>query len=73
MSSPRPSDEAERAPLDRLEEDLPTTPADVARLSELRQRRRPVPLERMNELAAPDWMPRPPRRTFGEGWEPFEL
>jgi hypothetical protein len=73
MSSPPPSDRAPGVPLDRLEADLPTTPEDVTRLRELRQRRRPVPLERMNDLAPPDWVPRPPRRSFGAGWEPFEL
>lgn len=71
MSSKRPSDPPGGS-LHRLEEDLPTSAADVAALRAARRRQPPNPLEHPERLAAPEWAPRRPRRT-AEGWEPFEL
>lgn len=71
MSSKRSS---EGLGLDRIEEDVPTTPDDAAALRRARERvGRGFTLERMNELQVPDWLPHPPRRRTSEGWEPFEL
>jgi len=60
--------------LDRIEEDIPTTPEDVAALRRARERVGwRFSLERMNELQSPSWWTYPPRRRTSEGWEPFEL
>ena len=74
MSSKRLSDiRSAIALLDRLTEDLPTTPEDVAALRRVRDRRPGGSLEDMSRLAPPSWLPRAPRRRTAEGWEPFEL
>lgn len=64
----------DRLVLDRIAEDIPTTPADVEALRRARERsRRGFTLEQVHLLEPPDWLPVPPcRRTF-EGCEPFEL
>ena len=74
VSSKRPS-ENRREPtvLDRLAEDLPTTSRDIQALRRARGRNPEAPLERLDLLTAPDWVPRPTDRTTAEGWEPFEL
>lgn len=64
-------------PLDNLEQDLPTTAEDVEALRRIRKERRQVPMalteELLRFLSPPDWLPRPPRRTFEGCDEPFEL
>lgn len=71
MSSKRPS---EGSDLDRLEEDVPTTPEDVAALRSARERvRGRFTLEHMDLLRPSDRLPYRPRRRTSEGWEPFEL
>ncbi len=64
-------------PLDRLELDLPTTAEDVEALRRIREERRQVPMalteELLRFLSPPDWLPRPPRRTFEGCDEPFDL
>lgn len=73
MSSRRPSEASPPGDLDRIEEDIPTTPEEVAALRRARERvGGAFSLERMNDLAVPDWLPRPRRRT-AEGREPFAL
>jgi hypothetical protein len=60
--------------LDRIAEDIPTTPEDVAALRRARERsRRGFSLEQVELLEPPDWLPAPPRRRTFEGREPFEL
>lgn len=60
--------------LDRIAEDIPTTPEDVAALRRARARsRRGFSLEQVQLLEPPDWLPAPPRRRAFEGREPFEL
>lgn len=72
MSSKRASDAS--PVLDRIEEDLPTAPEDVAALRRARERaRQGFTLEQVHLLEPPDWLPRPARRRTAEGWEPFEL
>jgi hypothetical protein len=74
VSSKRPSDlPCESGSLDRLDEDLPTTRADVAALRRARHRRRDAPLTRIDLLSPPDWAPHLQRRGTAAGWEPFEL
>lgn len=64
-------------PLDNLEQDLPTSAEDVEALRRIREERRQVPValteELLRALSPPDWLPRPPRRTFEGCDEPFEL
>ncbi len=75
MSSREPSEAPQRsADLDRIEEDIPTTPEDVEALRRIAESRRSgFTLEQIHLLAVPDWLPRPHRRGTSEGWEPFEL
>lgn len=75
MSSRKPSDSPRAsADLDRIEEDIPTTPEDVEALRRVAESRRSAfTLEHVHLLAVPDWLPRPRRRKTSEGWEPFEL
>lgn len=65
-------------PLDRWEEDVPTTEEDVEALWRLREERHKafgpgLSEELLRFLSPPDWLPRPPRRTFEGCDEPFEL
>lgn len=72
MSSKRASEES--PDLDRIAEDIPTTPEDVEALRRARQRAREgFTLEQVHLLEPPDRLPRGPRRRTSEGWEPFEL
>jgi hypothetical protein len=60
--------------LDRIAEDIPTTPEDVAALRRARERcAAGFSLEQVHLLEPPDWFPRPPRRRTFAGFEPFEL
>lgn len=73
MSSKRASD-PNRSVLDRIEEDIPTTPEDVEALRRARERARSgFTLEQIHLLEPPDWWGYPPRRRSFEGYEPFEL
>ena len=72
MSSNEPSENP--LVLDRIAEDIPTTPEDVAALRRARERvLSGFTLEQVHLLAPPDWFPRPPRRRTFEGFEPFSL
>ena len=72
MSSNGPSENP--LVLDRIAEDIPTTPEDVAALRRARERvSSGFTLEQVHLLEPPDWFPRPPRRRTFEGFEPFEL
>lgn len=56
-----------------LEQDLPTTPEDVAVLRRLRQTPVPDALRRPNLLNPPPFCPPPPPRPTFEGAEEFVL
>ena len=72
MSSNEPSENP--LVLDRITEDIPTTPEDVAALRRARELAlHGFTLEQVHLLAPPAWFPRPPRRRTFEGFEPFEL
>ena len=72
MSSKRSSEPS--VVLDRIEEDIPTTPEDVRALRRSRERAgKGFTLEQIHLLEPPDWLPRRGRRKTAEGWEPFEL
>ena len=65
---------SEPSSLDRIEIDIPTSPEDVEALRRARERAGGrFTLERINDLALPEWLPRPRRRRTFEGYEPFEL
>ena len=60
--------------LDRIAEDIPTTPEDVTALRRARELAlHGFTLELVHLLEPPDWFPRPPRRRTFAGFEPFEL
>lgn len=72
MSSSGSSDR--RLTLDRIAEDIATTPAVVDALRRARERSaRGFSLEQVHLLEPPGWLPVPPRRRTFEGCEPFEL
>ncbi len=73
MSSRRASDPGGSV-LDRIAEDIPTTPEDVEALRRARERARAgFTLEQIHLLEPPDWWEYTPRRHSFEGYEPFEL
>lgn len=77
----RPADRSagsggERRPsaLDHLEEDLPTTPEDIAALRRIREEQGATfSLEDVNLLNPPDGFSFPRHRRTAEGYEPFTL
>lgn len=85
MSSKRPSEGPGDRPagpgadprppvLPHLEEDLPTTPEDVAVLRRIREEQGATfSLEDVNLLNPPEGFPVPRRRRTAEGYEPFTL
>ena len=59
--------------LDNLEQDLPTSPEDVAVLRRLRRTPVPDALRHPNLLNPPPFLPEPPPRPTFEGAEEFVL
>jgi len=65
-----PSERQPRAPLDWR---VPTTAADVDALRRLREQIRAWPLDALNQLNPPGWLPVRPSRKTSAGAEPFRL
>ena len=57
----------------RIEWHVPTTDADIRALRTTREKLRPWPLERLNELAPTGMFPVTPRRSVFAGGESFRL